>query len=559
MTCKNQGNEYSLSPKPMGELMRAIQVKNLDQTDVDALIERVEQARSYDLSLEKSDLTLLLESLRAYLFLQEKLEANDLTIHKLKKLLGMISSSEKNRKDAPDNKSKNDSSEEKSLTSSPQKKGKKKNLKKGKRKSEDFSEAEKIVHPVLALKKGDSCPECLVGKVYKYEPSLLIRITGHSPYEPKIHIRERLRCNTCGELFSAKLPSEVLEDGSSNQRYGYSARSLMAINKYLAGSPFKRQESLQKVLNTEISASTIFDQCKYLAQTGIFIQKELQLAASRLDNFYVDDTTHRLLEKKPFISSKTGKERSGVYTSGLIAQNTKGLSIVLFKTNIGHSGEHLDEVLKYRDEELPTPLVMSDALSSNIAGSIKYHQTLCNVHGRRKFEELKNNEPKVVGKILDWYSLIYENEEETIEMGLSERLEYHKKHSLPIMNDISNYTESLISDKLFEPNSNMGKAVSYFHNHWNGLIGFCKYEGAPLDNNLMERTLRLIVLGRKNFYFYRTQEGANISDIITSILATCKANDVNPFIYLNTIQKNHNAVQQKPGDWLPWNYKNNLN
>ncbi len=55
-----------------------------------------------------------------------------------------------------------------------------------------------------------------------------------------------------------------LADGSSNQKYGYSARSLMGISKYYAGSPFYRQGSLQDLLGVSISASSIFDQTENL-------------------------------------------------------------------------------------------------------------------------------------------------------------------------------------------------------------------------------------------------------------------------------------------------------
>ena len=103
----------------------------------------------------------------------------------------------------------------------------------------------KIFHPLKDLKKGELCPECQTGKLYKYEPAQLLRITGQTPFTPELHISERLRCNACGQFFTAPLAEDVINDGTSSQKYGYSARSLMALNKYFAGAPFYRQESLQ--------------------------------------------------------------------------------------------------------------------------------------------------------------------------------------------------------------------------------------------------------------------------------------------------------------------------
>ena len=64
-------------------------------------------------------------------------------------------------------------------------------------------------------KKGDTCH---AGTLYKYEPASLLRITGKTPYETEHHLSARLRCNTCGQFFTASLPNEVLADGSPNQK-----------------------------------------------------------------------------------------------------------------------------------------------------------------------------------------------------------------------------------------------------------------------------------------------------------------------------------------------------
>jgi hypothetical protein len=79
------------------------------------------------------------------------------------------------------------------------------------------------------------------------------------------HLLERLRCNTCGSYFTAALPDTSQQDGPAEQIYGYSARALMAIQKYFAGAPFYRQQTLQQLFGLPISASTVFDQCEQLA------------------------------------------------------------------------------------------------------------------------------------------------------------------------------------------------------------------------------------------------------------------------------------------------------
>jgi hypothetical protein len=160
---------------------------------------------------------------------------------------------------------------------------------------------------------------------------------------------ERLRCNTCGAYFTADLPDEVLSDGDSNQKYGYSARSLMAIYKYFAGLPFYRQGSIQKLLGVNITASTVFDQVELVCDAIYPVYQHLFELAADANHYYLDDTTHRILDAKPIQkkvrnSDKT-RLRSGVYTSGVIASLKDNHDVVLFETNIGHAGEFIDRIL----------------------------------------------------------------------------------------------------------------------------------------------------------------------------------------------------------------------
>lgn len=550
MLFKQVEYEYGPFSASLREALKTnLKFKDMSTDEIDSFISRVERAQEVGLSLPKEDMTLLIDAFKACIFLQEKISANDLTIVKLKKLLGMVKASE--GRPSEDGKSK----------SKRKRPRRKKPRKPKKRNVADFAAANKIQHQLNSLENGASCPECGLGRVYKYEPSILVRITGHAPFEVTIHEKERLRCNACGEFFTAKLPQQVLQDGPEGQRFGYSARSLMAISKYGAGSPFHRQQDLQKILGVPISASSIFDQCEKVADAAFSIHKYLQSLAGTCGRFFIDDTHHRIIESQSVISERTGKEKSGVYATVVIGINEANQQIVLFKTNVGHAGDYMDLLLQNRPSDLPLPLVMSDALSSNRISAREVRRTLCNVHCRRQFYDLLDAEPSIVNKILNLYGQVFDNETESIDHGFdfTERLDYHQKKSLPIMEEMHAYINEQVDNKTFEPNSLFGKARSYMNNHWEGLTAFCRWEGASLENNQSERVLKLIVLGRKNHYFYKTQMGANVSDIITSLIATCKFADINPFLYFNAIQQNHSQTSTSPHSWLPWNFQNNFN
>ena len=164
-------------------------VREINERELDALIERIKQAKADNLALTESDIDLVLEMLISFAHLSEQLADNDVTLHKLRKLAGLVKSSEKL-----------------SNITGKEKADKPEKQKSSKEKEEKVVEHKECHHKLEGLAKGDECPKCGKGKLYKYEPAITVRVTGHSPLVSTKHIRERLRCNACGEYFTAELP-----------------------------------------------------------------------------------------------------------------------------------------------------------------------------------------------------------------------------------------------------------------------------------------------------------------------------------------------------------------
>jgi hypothetical protein len=78
--------------------------------------------------------------------------------------------------------------------------------------------------------------------------------------------------------------------------------------------------------------------------------------------------------------------------------------------------------------------------------------------------------------------------------------------------------------------------------------------GAPIDNNLCERALKLFIRQRKNSLFYKTEHSAYVASGLTSLIATCVQAGVNAVEYLVALQEHRHAVLLHPAAWLPWNY-----
>lgn len=523
---------------------------DIDGKALEALITRVSEAKENNLALSPEDCQLLLNALITLASMQSRLANHDVTVHKLRKLLGIEKSSE-------------------GLTSLLS--GKKKPKNKPKRTSnksrdeEAFTpvKPEVIVHPLSDVTKGDLCGECQSGKMYKTDPGSFLRITGHSPFTPEQHVMERSRCNACGVYVTAQLPDNVINDGDSHQKYGYSARALMAIYKYFAGLPFYRQCSIQKLLGVKIGASTVFDQVELVFNDIYPVYQALFNLAANGEHYYLDDTTNRILEAKPIEkavrnSDKT-RMRSGVYTSGVIASTKDNRAIVLFETNIGHAGEFIDSILHKRSKGHAKPIIMSDALTSNRPSRCDATLSLCNSHARRQFVDVISHFPQEVEHILTQYGKVWKNDTISKDENHTpaQRLSYHQAVSSPIMAEIKNWGEGKLASGDIEENSSLGKAVKYFIKHYDGLTHFCRTRGAKIDNNKIEAMLKIVVRDRKNAMFKKTLLGANIGDVITSMIATASESGINVFEYFTTLQREAVQVKANPENYLPWNYRDN--
>jgi hypothetical protein len=115
-----------------------------------------------------------------------------------------------------------------------------------------YTGAEKVNVPHESLHDKEKCPECQRGKVYVLPPpAQVVRVRGMAPLLATIYELERLRCNACGEVFTAQAP-----DGVGSEKYDETASSMIALLKYGSGLPWNRLERLQQGLGIPLPAST---------------------------------------------------------------------------------------------------------------------------------------------------------------------------------------------------------------------------------------------------------------------------------------------------------------
>jgi len=422
------------------------------------------------------------------------------------------------------------------------------------------------------LHPGDDCPECQKGTLYQLpRPATLIRIVGQAPVPAKVYELQRLRCSLCGKVFTAQVPQDVGAD-----KYDITVASMIGLLKYGTGMPFNRLEGLQGSLGIPLPAST---QWKLVADAAPGLRaahEELIRQGAQGDLVYNDDTTNRILERMgkrlDKAEAKNGSaaqsekennekdpERRGIFTSGIVC-SCAGHLIALFFTGWKHAGENLRDVLVQRASQLGPPIQMCDALSRNLPGELKTILANCLAHARRKFADVVEYFDKEVGYVLKALAVIYKNDADARKQDLSPetRLQWHQAQSAPVMKELHAWLTRQIEDRLVEPNSGLGQAITFMLKHWSELTLFLRQAGAPLDNNICERALKKVILHRKNAMFYLTDNGARVGDMYMSLIYTCQLCGANPFDYLTELQRHAPEVAANPASWMPWNYRETL-
>jgi transposase len=363
---------------------------------------------------------------------------------------------------------------------------------------------------------------------------------GQAPIEATVYALEKLRCNLCGETFTAVAP-----EGVGEEKYDATTASMIALLRYGSGFPWNRLEGLEESLGIPLPAAT---QCEIVAEAAAAIQPamaELIRHAAQGEVLHNDDTSMPVLalrrDADPDHDESDAAERTGVFTSGIVS-TAHGQHIALFFTGRQHAGENLADVLEQRAAELAPPIQMCDALSRNLPklpAGLEVIVGHCLAHARRRFVEVTPNFPEECRHVLEELGDLYANDTLAREQGMmpEERLRFHQLHSGPVMDKLHVWLTAQFAEKKVEPNSGLGMAIRYLLKHWERLTLFLRQPGAPLDNNICERALKKAILHRKNSLFYKTENGARVGDLFMSLIHTCELCGANPFASLENGRK----------------------
>jgi transposase len=508
----------------------------LTEDQVKDLQERLRQNKLSDEERE-----LLSKVLQGFVWLNKMLEAKKLSMRKLSKLFGF--KTEKSQESPQNNQTPKKSKEGSSGS----------DKRNGKNGHDKYSGAQRVVHEHEELAKGDRCPACRKGNLYEVDPGIFVHVKGAPPLMAIVHEAQKLRCATCGAIFTATVPKEA-----RIQKYDETADALIALMKYGAGTPFYRLGKLQRSLGVPLPASTQWERVEELTNSIYPVYQMMVRLAAQGEVIHTDDTKARVLNLARELKIN-GSERKGLFTTGIVSK-AAGRTYNLFFTGNRHAGENMDELLKQRSSELGPVIQMSDGLALNRPKNAVTTLCGCLTHARRGFFDALPDRKKECDYVLHILRKVYKNDSVTRDRNMNdmERMKYHQKKSGPLMRKLRRWGLKCFYLKKVEPSESLGEALRYLFNHWEKLTQFLRVPGAPLENNIVERLLKTAILHRKNALFYKTWMGALVGDVMMSLIQTCISAGKNPFDYLVALHRNWKKVKAWPSNFMPWNYEENL-
>ena len=429
-----------------------------------------------------------------------------------------------------------------------------------------FPGARRIPVPHPHLSAGSPCGADCSGKMYILKhPHSIPHVIGQPFLVMTIWDLQGLRCGACQRVERAPVPTEA----AGLSKYDATAASMLAVMHYGNGMPFHRIEKHQKAHGVHIPESVQWGLVSKLSEDAQPAFQALLDVAARADLFHNDDTHKKILALLPAKNlvppepgappSRGKKPRTGLFTTAIVARSADH-TIPLFFTGRQHAGENLRDLLQRRPEGLPKPMQMCDGLSRNCPPGIATVLCNCLSHGRRKVADLVDVFPEACLHVLEELKTVYivDARARRNKLTAEQRLALHQQESKPAMDRLHAWLNAQFTEKKVEPNSSLGGAFNYLLNRWKPLTMFLTTLGAPVDNNLAERVLKMAIRHRKNSLFYKTQRGADVGDCLMSLIYSCQFEGVEPFGYLTALQRHKNAVAANPAGWLPWNYQASL-
>lgn len=160
-------------------------------------------------------------------------------------------------------------------------------------------------------------------------------------------------------------------------------------------------------------------------------------------------------------------------------------------------------------------------------------EVACAAHMRRYFYKARHAAPREAHRALVYFRQLYLLERELADASTADRGTHRRARALPLLNEFKSWLDELAPTVV--PKTELAAAVGYALNQWEAFVRYCDEGWLMIDNTRSERALRPIAIGRSNWMFFGSDGGGHTGAILYSLVASCKANRVHPYHYLEDV------------------------
>lgn len=399
-----------------------------------------------------------------------------------------------------------------------------------------------------------ACP-CCRGQMHRMGETVTEQL--HIEVKAKIlqNARFKYACRNCDRtgintpVVTAPMPAQPLPGSIATA----STLAFALVHKYVDGTPLYRVAHAFERAGVPVSRGAlghwvIGSSEKHLHR--IYDVLKLRLRSQPL--IHGDETTVQVLKEENRAATDTSY--MWAYRSGEDSEQP----IVLLDYQPGRGQIHPQAFLgEYRG------ILMSDGYTAwrTLEGAIHLG---CMAHSRRRFVEAFKARKKGGGppeQALRFFEQLYrvERQVRTEKPDKGETRadcirRFRQQHSIPVLNALKEWLDEIAPKVL--PDSKLGDAVAYTRNQWDYLTRYTQDGRMPIDNNLLERDIRIFATGRKSWLFSDTVDEAKASAVIYSLMLTCRACGVEPLAWLRHVltELPQRVVDADINDLLPFNF-----
>lgn len=383
---------------------------------------------------------------------------------------------------------------------------KKKKQPKRKKLPEHLERKTEVVEPDVDTAEMRCIGEQITEKLEVIPARLFVRVIARPKYidqQQKIHI--------------AQMPSEPFPKGIAGATLG----AKIAVDKYVDHLPLYRQSQIYKRQDIDLPRSTLNNIIGKGYQLLTPLYKSLEDKINRANYVQADESSILVLDK----NSSNGSVKGCMLVKAAPNENLVLMEYIKTKEKVKIINA-LKDIQGHIQVDGNTSYVDLGKLN-------KITLMHCMAHARRYFEKALDYNKEKATTALETIKLLYTIEREIKNLPAQEKQTQRKAKSVPILNNFKKWLEEHLALK--DPPNPIQKAIRYFLKRWDGLIEYTNDGNLGIDNNLIERQIRPLALGRKNYLFAGAHIGADYAAMYYSFFATCRLNNIEPLKWLTYV------------------------